>query len=163
MLCKLRRERAGRDQPRSAGRSPWTGDDAPARIARRRNEIESLCRDSRCCGVCLAERSEQEDAVRRRPDPFGAIGLRDVGELYQRAGMGMAEGQADAECERAVLLPMPSDRFCPRSRRGRRCGGNPIRCRCAEGGNPVSPFYQCIAASKTTNREWPQMNTNEHK
>src|SRR5438876_6290089 len=40
MLGDLRRERAGRDQPRSAGRSPGTGDDAPARIVRLRNETE---------------------------------------------------------------------------------------------------------------------------
>ena len=144
-----RRERARRDQSRGAGRSPGTGDDAPARIARLRNETESLRRASRCRGVCLAGRSEQEDAVRRRPDPFGAIGLRDVGELYQRAGMGMAEGEPDPESKCAILLPVPAHRLGPRPRRQARCERHAIPCGGTEGGDAIAPQHIAGARFRT--------------
>ena len=69
----------------------------------------------------LAERTEQQSAVRRRPRPACALRHGDFGKLLQGAGLGVAEGEANAESARAVFERMQPDRLRARLwRRGQR-------------------------------------------
>ena len=87
---------------------------------RRRGSVASVTKPSRVrlayrgSRLRLAERPEQQRTVRRRPRPARALRHGDLGKRLQGAGLGVAEGKANAESARAVFERMQPDRLSAR-------------------------------------------------
>ena len=107
----LGRQRARRDQTARASRRARTGDDAAAWVGGVGNEAEPVRLAYRGNRIRLAERPEQQSAVRRRPRPARTLRHGDLGKLLQGAGLGVAEGEANAESARASFQRMQPDRL----------------------------------------------------